>query len=530
MITDSVSKQQLVSLEKKLASAIASRADLERDISSQSSIFLKFINKLSLVCKGMDLELDNRLADFRQMHKSSQSFVSLSNQINMVSELLQQQAKKNDKNVRLMHNQLNDSSKNLQQSKGLPDQTRRELRAFIGTIAEQKETVLQYIPTLNELLKLYDSAISAKVISDQNSSGTTADVTPIGTDLKVFIEKLKISIGEAISELSLSDKNQKDLLLAKRQVATSTTHDDVINNLITVFSVISLDLQQERDTAKHFLSSLSKTLSNVQKAVLSTISSSEAVNKQNNLLNGKLQEQLSAMSVEIEKASSLEIVKHDINDKLNTIVDILNDKQKFEESSNQVIGNKLLDMTNRVKQLEDESKKFQMRLEEQLVKSMQDALTKLNNRAAFDEYFTKAMVRFHHKPFPLSIVVIDLDNFKKINDTYGHTAGDKTLQVIANTLKKNIDKNAFVGRYGGEEFVLIFSDKDKSQLTNFLNILRKKIALLPFTFKNNKVSITTSIGCTHIKTGDNIHQSFERADQALYQAKEQGKNRVIYSD
>ncbi len=84
---------------------------------------------------------------------------------------------------------------------------------------------------------------------------------------------------------------------------------------------------------------------------------------------------------------------------------------------------------------------------------MQDALTKLNNRAAFDEYFTKAMVKYHHNPYELSIVVLDLDNFKQINDTYGHTAGDKTLQVIANTLKKNLDQNTFVGRYGGEEFV-----------------------------------------------------------------------------
>ena len=254
------------------------------------------------------------------------------------------------------------------------------------------------------------------------------------------------------------------------------------------------------------------------------------IKKQNNVLNEKIQEQLSAMSQDIEKANSLEVVKSDINAKLNTIIDILNDKQEFEESSNKEISHKLLDMTNRVKQLEEESKKFQTRLEEQLIKSMQDALTKLNNRAAFDEYFTKAMVKFHHRPFELSIVVLDLDNFKQINDTYGHTAGDKTLQVIANTLKKNLDQNTFVGRYGGEEFVLVYSDKNKADLVNALNILRKKIALLPFTFKNNKVSITTSIGCTHIKSGDNIHQAFERADQALYQAKEQGKNRVIYKD
>ena len=527
MTTESVSKQQLSSLEKKLASAITSRADLEKDLASQSSIFLKFINKLSLVCKGMDLELDNRLADFRKMNKDSQSFVAISNQMNIVSDLLQQQTKKNDQNVRLMHNKVLDSSKSLQKSKGLPEQTRRELRAFIASIAEQKETVIQYVPVLNTLLKLYDSAISAKV---DLTSVVTNNKNDTDFDLTAVINNIKNRVAIAIEELRLSDKNQKALLLAKRNVAASESNDELINSLVSIFVIIATDLQEERDTAKHFLSSLSKTLSNVQKAVLSTISSSNEIKKQNNILNGKIQEQLSAMSQDIKKANALETVKSDINDKLNTIIDILNDKQKFEESSNKEISQKLLDMTNRVKQLEEESKKFQIRLEEQLIKSMQDALTKLNNRAAFDEYFTKAMVKFHHHPYELSIVVLDLDNFKQINDTYGHTAGDKTLQVIANTLKKNVDKNTFVGRYGGEEFVLVYSDKNKADLVNALNILRKKIALLPFTFKINKVSITASIGCTHIKSGDNIHQAFERADQALYQAKEQGKNRVIYKD
>ncbi|MGJ8692209.1 MAG: GGDEF domain-containing protein [Thalassotalea sp.] len=527
MISESANRQQLASLEKKLGSAISSRADLEKDLSAQSSIFLKFINKLSLVCKGMDLELDNRLADFRQMHKSSQSFITLSNQINIISELLQQQAKKNDKNVRLMHNQLIDSSKQLQKTKGLPDQTRRDLRAFIASIDKEKETVIQYVPPLNDLLKLYDATVTAKNSITAESSQPEPDSSYVSPE---FIEKLKNEVGDAISELSLSDKNQKDLLLAKKQVAMSKDHDDIINNIVNVFAVIAIDLKQERDTAKVFLSSLSQTLSNVQKAVASTLSSSEAVKKQNHILNTKLHEQLCSVTSEIEKANSLEVVKHDINIKLTAIISLLNDKQKFEDSAGELITTKLVDMTDRVKQLENESKNFQARLEEQLVKSMQDALTKLNNRAAFDEYFTKAMVKFHHKPYELSIVVIDLDNFKNINDTYGHTAGDKTLQVIANTLKKNVDKNVFLGRYGGEEFVLIFSNLDEEKLTTTLNNLRKKVALLPFTFKNNKVSITTSIGCTHIKAGDNIHQAFERADEALYQAKEQGKNQVVYRD
>ena len=95
-------------------------------------------------------------------------------------------------------------------------------------------------------------------------------------------------------------------------------------------------------------------------------------------------------------------------------------------------------------------------------------------------------------------------------------------------MKKIIGNDAFIGRYGGEEFVLVFSDMDKVTVVNKLNVLRKKVASLPFTFKNNRVSITLSIGVSLVNKDDNVHSAFERADDALYQAKKDGKNRVIY--
>ena len=161
---------------------------------------------------------------------------------------------------------------------------------------------------------------------------------------------------------------------------------------------------------------------------------------------------------------------------------------------------------------------------------MQDALTKLNNRAAFEEYMTKAMVRFAHKPFDLAIAVIDLDDFKSINDTFGHSAGDKTLQVIASTLSKTLGESAFIARYGGEEFILVFEGLDYGAVMLALDELRVQVSRLPFKFKNKKVNISTSIGATHIKDNDKVHQAFERADQALYKAKHEGKNRVIYAE
>ncbi len=534
-MTESVTKKELISLEKKLENAIASRTDLENDLMSQSSVFVGFINKLSLACKGMDLELDNRLANFRQSHKKSQSFAVLSEQIDVILGLLKHQASKNEKNVSFMHNKLTTLGKTLQKSNNIPPQTRRDLREFISSLDEHKETVVQYVPAFDTLLTLYQETLIAKQVDNSTTNADDKNAKVISTNSSESeknnsLERLKENILLAITTINLSERNQKTLLEVKRKMSESMSHDAILKSLIHIFSIIASDLQDERNSAKYFLASLNKTLSHVQKAVASTISSTNSIKQQNVTLNSRIQEQLSAMSKDIEKAKTLETVKLDINDKLTTIVDVLNDKQKFEDSADKLIQGKLADMTKKVKQLEDESQSYKKRLEEQIIKSKQDGLTKLNNRGAFDEFYTNSIEQFKEQVFPLSIVVIDLDDFKRINDTYGHTAGDKTLKVIANTIMKKTDKKAFVARFGGEEFVIVFPHLDKISLINELNLLRKNIALLPFTFKNNKVSMTTSIGCTHVKATDNIRTSFERADNALYQAKEQGKNRVIYVD
>ena len=88
--------------------------------------------------------------------------------------------------------------------------------------------------------------------------------------------------------------------------------------------------------------------------------------------------------------------------------------------------------------------------------------------------------------------------------------------------------DVFISRYGGEEFVLIFKDVDKITVMNRLNMLRKKVASLPFTFKGTRVTITLSIGVTLVQRDDIVHSAFERADTALYRAKHEGKNKVVY--
>lgn len=537
MNDSSVAQKQLIALKKKLNTAIESRSSLAKDFSQQSSLLIQFIGKLSLISKGIDLELDNRLAQLRTLFAKSAPFSEIETKITVISKLLQQFSVANENNITTLHQEFNFAAESLQKINGLPAELRRELRALLSDSKDSKDALIQYVPLLSQLLSFYDQVLKSKVDGEIPKQGLLAannpalkpTKTPSATEVNAFdisiIEKLSVSV----SGLSLSKEHSNELLNIQKKLKSDKSRDEILNHVIDIFDVIAADFKAEQSSAKNFLNSLSATLSAVQSAVKETVTSQKTSQKTNEKINQKLQSQLIDMTGTVEKALSLDQVKDDINEKLKFIANTLEQKSSFELQSHQQISEKLNEMSNKVQQLEQQSQLFEEKLAEQQRKSMQDALTKLANRAAFDEYFAKAMVRFHHKPFQLALVVIDIDNFKLINDNYGHTAGDKTLQVIANTIVKNVKNDVFVGRYGGEEFVLIYTKTEAQALKAELNALNKYVARLPFKFKQNKVSITLSMGATHIKTEDNIHIAFERADQAMYLAKKQGKNQVVYA-
>jgi len=516
---------EIKALKSKLESAIKSRADLQSDFQYQTELLTNFISKLSLATKGLDVLLDNKLALFRGMLNKSASISDIEKLIGEISQILRKNASNNERNIIQLHEQLQVAGKALQKIQGLPDDVRKPLRKLVKETQESKDAVVQYLPLLSELLTYYQAALKSK--SSTNSSTVQIEQSQIAVDDTVDSQVLE-RFNKLLSSISVSTRYKKEISKIKEDVKETVKNDELLDYCLTAFDVIRRDLAQERNTAKVFLSTLSDTLATVQSAVQTTIATNQESQTEHNRLNDLLQEQISRMSSDLDQAASLAELKVDISSRLQEIASTLEQKATFESKQTTLLNKQLLDMQDKVEVLEAQSKTFEKRIQEQQAKSMQDALTKLANRAAFDDYFAKQMVRFHHKQFDLAIAVIDLDDFKRINDTFGHTAGDKTLQVVANTLKSALNGDAFVARYGGEEFVAIFTGFTQDEVQDRLETLRKKAARLPFKFKNNKVTITLSIGVTHVVPDDNVHIAFERADMGLYKAKEQGKNRIIY--
>ncbi|WP_164545526.1 GGDEF domain-containing protein [Paenibacillus albus] len=157
-----------------------------------------------------------------------------------------------------------------------------------------------------------------------------------------------------------------------------------------------------------------------------------------------------------------------------------------------------------------------------------DALTGLYNHMTFHEYFEKLIDQHERYGLALQLAIIDIDNFKRVNDTYGHRAGDAILKSVSELLRSKSRVNDFIARYGGEEFAVLFTDQSSKESLTVAEQIREALSKLPQQSLGGE-PITVSIGFGEYSTAEGKEHFFNRVDTALYQAKNSGRNRTVLS-
>lgn len=155
-----------------------------------------------------------------------------------------------------------------------------------------------------------------------------------------------------------------------------------------------------------------------------------------------------------------------------------------------------------------------------------DPLTGLYNHMTFHEYFDRLAEQSDKFDLSLQLAVLDIDNFKAVNDTYGHRAGDAVIKRVGAALQRHVKANDFVARYGGEEFAILFTEKDLSEALEILDAIRLDIAATLHRELQDK-PVTVSCGISEYRPGIGKETCFGLADNALYIAKKSGKNRIV---
>jgi len=157
-----------------------------------------------------------------------------------------------------------------------------------------------------------------------------------------------------------------------------------------------------------------------------------------------------------------------------------------------------------------------------------DELTKLPNRKYLNSHLDSVMLKYKNLNISLGVMFLDIDFFKKVNDTYGHDVGDEVLQMIAKVFNNSCRDNDVIGRWGGEEFIGVFENVDENKLIEIANRIRMLIENSELNLEERKIKVTISIGVSLIKEGDSVETLVKRADEGVYLAKKNGRNRVEF--
>ena len=190
------------------------------------------------------------------------------------------------------------------------------------------------------------------------------------------------------------------------------------------------------------------------------------------------------------------------------------------------LDNILINHKNELEKLVIErTEELSRKTEEMIILANQDPLTGLSNRRKFNESLLQEYNRFTRHKVPFTLIMIDIDYFKKVNDTYGHDVGDQVIIKLSSTVKNNIRKTDELARWGGEEFILLAIETDE----NGYKVLAENTYNVIKEIEYDKLDkITASIGVTCSQEGDELEDILKRADNALYQAKDNGRDRIEY--
>jgi diguanylate cyclase (GGDEF)-like protein len=155
-----------------------------------------------------------------------------------------------------------------------------------------------------------------------------------------------------------------------------------------------------------------------------------------------------------------------------------------------------------------------------------DVLTGLPSRRGFDLLATQALHEAERETRPLSALLLDLDHFKHLNDSYGHLAGDEVLKGFARVLQNSLRQSDIICRWGGEEFIVLLKNTDSVNAGLIAEKIRRNTEQQVFQYAGKPMTITTSVGLTGVQANDNLHSLISRADKAMYRAKQSGRNCV----
>ncbi len=496
---------------------------------SLEKMLRRCISRLALAADGMHPDVDVQLESLRKAVRDGVGAIGLQERIEAISQILL----KLDMHP-VVKGRKSDNLEVLADSGSVG----ASLGGFFGKLFGGGNQ-----PAKEESRDLYDQSLPAGVgrapplppgnkATPKASASTSIDTParphhPQDTKADTLSPAVREAVVELLERLTLQPEMTESVEALKVQLSEETQALAFLPSLQSVAELVATALEKirsEKSDLEEFLRMLTQRLQEIDQHLSESIVVRQATQRSHAKFDLAVNDQVSGIETSLQEATDINTLKQVIQQRLEGMREHMTVFRREEEEREKEAQREIGMLSSRVREMEAEIGQLHTRVRTEQASALQDVLTGIPNRLAYERRSGEEFARWRRYKHPLALLVLDIDHFKHVNDRYGHQAGDKVLRIIAQLLKKEVRDVDFIARYGGEEFVVLLSE---TALENARIVAEKLCACVrecEFHHGGQRVPVTISCGIAVFKEGDTVSQVFERSDAALYRCKLKGRD------
>lgn len=512
-------QSQLHNLKSQLEQVRLTQRDTSFKFKREQKVLQRIIASLSAAYKSENPRLQTGLIELKQAIEQQQDVSTLIPKLAVLERLLKQQGLAMEKQTEHLDTQIKHSGETLLRLTGLPARIKRDLRDLLsfssGLEHSKAEQALR-------LLSLYERSV--KIITS-NPDFSINNITS-SSDRELLL-RLSEELQHLITELDFEGESGELLADIRAKLLIGVNSHVLIEMTLQTLKLVIDGTHYERKTSEQFLEQVNASLSSTLKSSTQNVQQSHSYFEHRQQMNGELTGLLNDTQAKVDSATSLESLKSQVTPLL-TQLNSLTERLKHAEQREQALIDRMDYGKNQLEALFEVTQDYRRRLEDQAQRMLLDPLTKVYNRAAFTDRLELEYRRWIRAQHCLRVVLLDIDGFKSINDSFGYAAGDKALKIIARTIKKELLDTDTVARFSGEEFILLLPESTDTDAFNLIQTIQTQVSKLPFKFRDRSLTITLSAASTAFKDSDTPEEVLERINLCLNEAKSIGKNQLVW--
>lgn len=508
-------------LKKKIVNTISQYEHKCDKMQNQINTLRSVINQLIINPIGINYELDDRLSQLRNYLDTEFDPVVIEKKVKRLAEMLSRMQKKKAENSRLVNGLIRQGTESISRiaNKSQDKRAVTKLQKMLDTEMESHAILIHFNQVLTQCV--------SSIIKDLEELPQTA--TANGSK-KTVQNEISLKVNDSLQQLLNHLSIPQDLDSKRVNIQVNLEHgltDEELTKVIDSLTELVVDaFNVEQNRFKGFLQQLTNQLNDFDLYLRASCDSRKKASEDSRQLESGIQDNLDQIKNHLDSSKTIEELSSKVSQNIKMIGDRLKEYRHNEKIREEEYEKQVTELQARLQESEQNADEIKNLLSFQKYRINHDSLTGLPNRESYDEHILDSLQRWKRSSKVLSLAVCDIDHFKRINDNFGHLAGDKVLKKVAMIFKSSTRTVDFIARIGGEEFVFIFEQTNSKEAFRVLEKLRKLVEDCLFYYRDKKVDVTVSFGLTTVIESDDIESLFMRADNAMYKAKNAGRNRV----